>query len=104
MVRQNDGRYYPLYIAPTKYNELVKDSELLKRIDTLIAALASPDFKTRRDAANALSTYLYFGKNVRLEVGSPEFAKVRFVEKVDVNGETVTNELIGSIEVNGETV
>lgn len=104
MVRQNDGRYYPLYIAPTKYNELVRDSELLKRIDALITALVSPDFKTRRDAATALSTYLYFGKNVRLEVGSPEFAKVRFVEKVDVNGETVTKPLVGSIEVNGETV
>ena len=68
-VRQNDGKYYPFMVQPTRFRDINTDSSLHIKIADAVSKLLSKDYDTRYKALKTLFKYLHFSKNYNIYIG-----------------------------------
>lgn len=68
-VRQNDGKYYPFMVQPTRLSDLNPESSLHTKITEAVSKLLSKDYDTRYKALRTLFKYLHFSKNYNIYIG-----------------------------------
>ena len=71
-VRQNDGKYYPFMVQPTRFRDINVDSALHIKIADAVSKLLSKDYDTRYKALKTLFKYLHFSNNYNIYIGKKD--------------------------------
>lgn len=75
LVETPNGKYLPMYVEPTFYNE-IKDGALKDKINSLLLELTSKDFERRKKAKDQLRQFLVLTDNDTITLGKEGFNSI----------------------------